>query len=125
MFQPGPSERFTFAITMGRRAPAAQLVISCMYNRPWALVAVNVRTPVMLAPIQAAIAECSLSTGIYRLFIWPLVTKSAIVSTISVCGVIGYAATTAGRACLTAFAIALFPVAISFMPTPPLPRRVF
>ena len=30
VFQPGPRARFTFAITTGVRAPAAQWSISCM-----------------------------------------------------------------------------------------------
>ncbi|OQB35813.1 MAG: hypothetical protein BWY05_01243 [Euryarchaeota archaeon ADurb.Bin165] len=61
-------------MTIGSLAPAAQLTISCMYKSPCELVAVKVLTPVMLAPIHAAIAECSLSTGIYLDFRLPFVT---------------------------------------------------
>ncbi|OPY41553.1 MAG: hypothetical protein A4E40_00585 [Methanoregulaceae archaeon PtaU1.Bin059] len=80
----------------------------------------NVLAPVTLAPMQAAIAECSLSTGMYWLLNSPDVTYSAICSTISVCGVMGYAATTDGQACFTAAATALLPVATVSISLPPL-----
>jgi hypothetical protein len=49
-------------MTTGKRAPEAQCKSSCIRARPWELVAVKVLTPAELAPMQAAIAECSLST---------------------------------------------------------------
>ena len=62
MFQPGAIARFTSAITIGRRPPAAQCSSSCIRASPCAEVAVNVRTPVAEAPMHAAIALCSDST---------------------------------------------------------------
>ena len=92
--------RFTFAMTTGSRAPDAHINSSCISASPCADVAVNVRTPVLDAAMHAAMALCSLSTFMYCVSISPLPTNSASFSTIVVCGVMGYAATTSARASL-------------------------
>ena len=69
---------------------------------PALLFAVNVRAPAAADPMAALIAECSLSTRIISVDDSPLATKSAYLCIISVCGVIGNAAATCGRACLNA-----------------------
>ena len=60
-----------------------------MYRRPLALVAVKARAPVLLAAMQAARAECSLSTGTYWAFISPASMNSESFSVSGVCGVMG------------------------------------
>jgi len=89
MFQPGARARFTSAITMGRRAPAAQCSSSCIRASPWPEVAVKVLTPALCAPMRAAMQECSLSTLRNRAFMVPEAQYSDRNSTICVWGVIG------------------------------------
>jgi hypothetical protein len=84
-------------ITIGSLAPEAHISTSCMSVRPCELVAVYVRAPAVSAAMQAAIALCSLSTGMYFALSSPEVTNSASFSTIDVCGVMGYAAMTSAR----------------------------
>ena len=61
-----------------------------------------VRAPAAAAPTAALMAECSLSTRIISAVASPLATNSANLCIISVCGVIGKAEATWGRACLKA-----------------------
>ena len=51
--------------------------------------AVKARAPVELAAMQAARAECSLSTGTYWAFISPASMNSESFSVRGVCGVMG------------------------------------
>ena len=89
MFHPGAKARLTSAITMGSRAPEAQCSSSCMSASPCPEVAVKVRTPVLCAPMRAAMQECSLSTRRKRAFIVPEAQYSERNSTMCVWGVIG------------------------------------
>ena len=65
MDQGAPTPRLTQHMTMGSRDPAAQWSCSCMYSRPFALVAVKTRAPTVEAEMQTVMAECSLSTRTY------------------------------------------------------------
>jgi len=58
-----------------------------------------VRAPAAAAPTAADMAECSLSTRIISVVDSPLATNSAYLCIISVCGVMGNAEATWGRAC--------------------------
>ncbi len=89
MFHGEPTARFTFASTIGRRAPAHQCSISCMYSSPCDEVAVNARSPVCEAPAQVASAECSDSTATNRASRRPSAHISASSSTTPDEGVIG------------------------------------
>jgi len=89
MHQGAPTARFTTHMTMGRRAPAAHWICSCIYSRPLALVAVKARAPAEPAAMQAAKAECSLSTGMYWARSSPDSTNSESFSVSGVWGVMG------------------------------------
>ena len=69
-----------------------------MYSKPWLDVAVNVRAPAADAPSAAESAECSDSTWMYSESSAPDSTISDSRSTTTVCGVMGYAEITWGRA---------------------------
>jgi len=83
------SARLALAMTIGRRMPDAMWSSSHMSARPCDEVAVITRAPAADAPMQALIAECSLSTVTYSQSVLPLATKPANSSTMVVCGVIG------------------------------------
>src|SRR4030042_178604 len=87
--QGGAMARLTFVITIGSLAPEAHMSTSCMSVSPWELVAVYVLAPAVWAAMHAAIALCSLSTGMNFAFSSPVVTNSASFSTMDVCGVVG------------------------------------
>ena len=106
MFNGADNALFATAMTIGSLMPAAINTISCIRAIPCDAVAVKVLTPVACAPMHADIAECSDSVSIISASIAPLFMKSAILSTIWVCGVIGYIATTAGLQSFTASATA-------------------
>jgi len=98
---------FATAITIGSLIPAAMNSISCISASPCDDVAVNVRWPVALIPIAADIALCSDSAFIGLLSSSPSLMYSVILSTICVCGVIGYIGITAGLHIFTASATAV------------------
>ncbi len=80
----------------------------------------KVLTPPALAPTATLITLCSLSTGMKSASISPLLTNSAICSTISVCGVIGNAGTTSTLASVAAQATAWSPLmTLTTIPSPP------
>src|SRR4030042_6964257 len=106
MFMGPDSALFTTGITMGRRVDAAIYKISHISARPCEDVAVIVLAPAAAAPTHALIALCSDSTGIISVFTLPSATYWQNPITISVCGVIGYAATTSGSICFIAYAAA-------------------
>jgi hypothetical protein len=89
---------------MGNLAPEAHMSTSCMSVSPWELVAVYVLAPAVWAAMHAAMALCSLSTGMNLAFSSPEDTKSASFSTMEVCGVMGYAAMTSARASFAPYA---------------------
>ena len=89
MFQGRASARLAFIITMGKRPPLAYCRHSAMYSRPWEEVAVKVRAPRALAPMQAESAECSDSTCKNSVSSFPSATHSARRSMTTVCGVMG------------------------------------
>jgi hypothetical protein len=60
-----------------------------MSATPWEAVAVNTRAPASEAAMQAAIAECSLSTVMRSPHSSPRSISSASFSSTGVCGVIG------------------------------------
>ena len=104
----GPeSERFARIMTMGSRRLAAMNTISFMRASPCELVQVKVRAPTATEPQQTLIAECSDSTGMNSASSSPSATSSARCSTMWVCGVMGYAATTSTFAILIASAAAM------------------
>src|SRR5690554_1268285 len=80
---------FTSARMIGHRSPAAMYRISAIKIRPWEEVAVMTRAPAAEAPIQALIAECSLSTVINSVSAKPSAIYPEKICTISVAGVIG------------------------------------
>src|SRR3972149_4580659 len=101
------SARLATTMTMGSLMGAVTYTTSFIRARPWDAVAVKVRAPTAAAPRQALMAECSDSTGMYSASSSPLATSSARCSTMWVCGVMGYAATTSGLQSLTASATAM------------------
>jgi hypothetical protein len=90
-------------------------------------VAVIVLAPEAAAPTQALIALCSDSTGIVSVSTTPSATKRENAITISVWGVMGYAANTSGFIWRIAWATASFPVKanLSFIICPPLCSHIF
>ena len=90
-----------------------------MYSRPWLDVAVNVRAPVADAPMAHESAECSDSTCTYSAASEPSSTISLRRSTTTVCGVMGYAEMTCGRASRTPSARASSPERNRFIGHPP------
>jgi len=87
---PGQGQRrLAFIITMGKRPPLAYCRHSAMYSNPWDEVAVKVRAPRALAPIQAESAECSDSTCKNSVSSVPSATHWASRSMTTVCGVMG------------------------------------
>jgi len=84
----------TTAKTIGSLRPLAIYKISTINAKPCEEVAVNALAPAAAAPTHALIAECSDSTGTNSVCTSPLATNSEYFSTIIVCGVMGYAATT-------------------------------
>ena len=89
MDQGAPTPRLTQHMTMGSLEPAAQCSCSCMYSRPFALVAVKTRAPTVEAEMQTVMAECSLSTRTYSARSWPLSTYRESISASCDWGVIG------------------------------------
>src|SRR4030066_199226 len=90
------------AMTTGAREPEVTVNISCINAKPAEALAVKVLAPVADAARQAVIALCSDSVQTNSVCTSPLATYSLYFSTIIVCGVIGYAATTSTFDCLTA-----------------------
>ena len=76
-------------MTTGVRAPAAKWSISCMRAMPWEEVAVKTRAPASEAAMQAAMAECSLSTVIISPVSSPVWANSRSFSSTGVWGVMG------------------------------------
>ena len=109
MFHGSAVARFAFIMTMGNRPPDAYVRHSAMYSKPWLDVAVNVRAPAADAPMAHDSAECSLSTCTYSAASSPASTISERRSTTTVCGVMGYAEITCGRASRTPSANASSP----------------
>src|SRR4030043_920044 len=89
-------------ITTGARQPEVTKSISCIRAKPAEAHAVKVLAPVAEAARHAAKALCSDSVQTNSVWTSPLATYSLNFSTIIVCGVIGYAATTSTSDCLTA-----------------------
>ncbi len=125
--------RFTIAITTGARQPDVTYRISCINARPADADAVNVLAPVAAAARHAVRALCSDSTHMNSVSTSPLCTYSLNLSTIMVCGVIGYAATTSTSDCFTAYATASSPLSAStfclataiFVSASPYSRTIF
>ena len=98
---------FATSITTGSRIPETICNTSCIKANPWEAVAVKVLTPVACEPIAAEIAECSDSTWIISASSSPSLINSASLSTMWVCGVIGYIGITLGLLNLTPTAAAV------------------
>jgi hypothetical protein len=102
MFIGAESALLATAITIGHLKPDATYMISCIKARPWLEVEVKTRAPQSDAPMQALNAECSDSTGTNAASTCPDATYSLSLSTMMVCGVMGYAEIKSTSDCLTA-----------------------
>src|SRR4030042_1604775 len=108
-FSGADSALLATTITTGSLMADATYNTSCISSSPCPAVAVKVLAPTADAPRQALMAECSDSTGTYSASSSPSATSSASPSTISLCGVMGYAAMTSASASFTACATATEP----------------
>src|SRR5512136_831915 len=110
MFRGADNARFATAMTTGVRQPLHTKSISCISANPAEALAVKVRAPVAEAAMHVAKALCSDSVHTNSVCTSPLATYSLNFSTIIVCGVIGYAATTSTSDCFAAYATASSPL---------------